>query len=149
MIRYALTAFAMLAAPTTAHAGDLRGKVSDAAASPVAGARVMIAELGLATITDADGTYRFEGLDAGNYRIAVQLADDARQHVSVKVLDTGEATRNIFLYSGAALDHARSGMNPVEAMLAEALMAQAWEAASEMTAQADAQNARTAPEFPG
>ena len=154
MIRHALVAIALIAIPllgipVAASAGDLSGKVRDSAAAPVAGAQVAIPELGLATLTQADGTYRFEGLDAGEYRIAVELADDARQHASAQVPETGEVTRNIFLYSSAALDHARSGINPVEAMLAEALMAQAWEEASEMTAQADAREERAVPEFAG
>ena len=149
MIRHALIAAALLAIPAAAHAGDLSGKVRDSAASPVAGAQVVIPELGIATLTQADGSFRFEGLDAGEYRIAVKLADDVRQHASAQVPAEGEATRNIFLYSSAALDHARSGINPVEAMLAEALMAQAWEEASRMTAQADAREERAVPEFAG
>ena len=149
MIHRALIAVALLAIPAAAHAGDLAGKVRDAAASPVAGAQVVIPELGLSTLTDAEGTYRFEGLAEGEYRITVELADDARQHSKAQVPQVGEATRNIFLYSSAALNHARSGLNPVEAMLAEALMAQAWEEASEMTAQAEAGGERVAPEFAG
>ncbi|MWV28456.1 carboxypeptidase-like regulatory domain-containing protein [Aurantiacibacter rhizosphaerae] len=154
MIRHALIASVlavstMIAAPTAANAGDLSGKVRDAAAAPVAGAQVVITELGVSAITDAEGVYRFHGLDAGKYRIAVELADDVRQHASAQVPETGEATRNIFLYSSAALDHARSGINPVEALLAEALMAQAWEEASRMTAQAEGREERAVPEFAG
>ncbi len=154
MIRHALFAPALFlgaiaALPAAATAGDLSGKVRDSAATPVAGAQVVIPELGLSTRTDADGSYRFEDLRAGEYRIAVQLADDVRQHASAQVPETGEGTRNIFLYSNAALDHARSGISPVEALLAEALMAQAWEEASKMTAQAEGREERAVPEFSG
>lgn len=149
MIHRAIISAALFAIPAVASAGNLSGTVRDPAAAPVAGAQVVIPELGLSTLTDAEGAYRFEGVAEGEYRIAVELADDARQHSKARVPQVGEATRNIFLYSSAALDHARSGLNPVEAMLAEALMAQAWEEASEMTARAQAREERIAPEFAG
>lgn len=142
-------AVAMFAAPAPALAGDLAGTVRDSVAQPVAGAQVVIPALGLSTTTDADGAYRFEGLAAGEYSIAVELAADARQHVNATVPETGEATRNVFLYSRAALDHARDGVNPVEAMLADALMAQAWEAASEITATTDLSAAEVLTDFAG
>jgi|GEM_PF-1297064 len=151
MIRIAIlaSAAALFAMPSAAMAGDLSGTVSDSSARPVAGAQVVIPSLGISTTTDADGGYSFEGLDAGRYRIAVELANDARQHASAEVPATGEATRNIFLYSATALDHARSGINPVEAMLADVLMAQAWEEAREMTAQADLREPMALPDFTG
>lgn len=145
----ALGAIALLFAPATALAGDLSGTVRDAVAQPVAGVQVLIPALGISTTTDADGGYRFEGLDAGEYRVAVELADDARQHVNARVPETGEATRNVFLYSRAALDHARDGVNPVEAMLADALMEQAWEEASEITATTDLSAAEIVTDFAG
>ncbi len=143
------SALALSIMPAAAHAGDLSGTVRDSAAQPVAGAQVSIPALGAVTTTDADGNYSFSGLDAGTHRIAVDLAADVRQHASASVPETGEAVRNIFLYSSAALDHARDGLNPVEAMLAEALMAQAWEEASEMTTRAMASDARPVPDFAG
>lgn len=151
MIRSLLPAcaLALLAAPCTAQAGDLSGTVRDSAARPVAGVAVTIPDLGLSVTTDEEGRYRFTDLAAGEHRVAVELADDARQHTSVQVPETGEATRNLFLYSRVALDHARSGINPVEAMLADVLMAQAWEEASEMTAQAERLEPQALPDFAG
>lgn len=150
MIRVAvLAAVACLAMPTTALAGDLAGTVNDSSARPVAGAQVVIPELGLATITDADGSYRFEGLAAGEHRVAVELANAERQFARARVPATGEAKRNFYLYSSAALDQARIGISPVEAMLAEVLMAQAWEDASELTAQAETRAPLSLPDFTG
>ncbi len=143
------SACVLAVAPASALAGDLSGTVRDSAASPVAGATVTIPALGLSTTTDAEGVYRFEGLRAGEHRVAVELADDARQFTSVQVPETGEATRNVFLYSRAALNHARDGLNPVEAMLADMLMAQAWDEASEMTAQAESREILALPDFAG
>lgn len=142
-------ALALLSSPSLALAGDLSGTVRDSAAQPVAGVAVTIPELGLSVTTDENGRYSFTGLDAGEHRLAVELADDVRQHVSARVPETGEATRNVFLYSRVALDHARSGINPVEAMLADVLMAQAWEEAREMTAQAERLEPRALPDFAG
>ena len=143
------SAAALIALPTSAFAGDLSGTVNDSTARPVAGAQVVIPALGLSTVTDAEGTYRFEGLEAGEHRVAVELANEERQFASAQVPETGEAKRNIFLYSSAALDQARIGINPVEAMLAEALMAQAWEDARRMTAQADTREPMALPDLIG
>ncbi len=143
------SAAALLAMPSIAHAGDLSGTVNDSTARPVAGAQVTIPALGLSTVTDADGTYRFEGLAAGEHRVAVELANDERQFADADVPETGEATRNIFLYSSASLEQARNGINPVEAMLAEALMAQAWDEARRMTAQAQTREPLALPDFTG
>ncbi len=143
------SAAALIVLPAPAFAGDLSGTVNDSTARPVAGAQVVIPELGLSTVTDDQGTYRFEGLRAGEHRVAVELANDERQFVSAQVPETGETKRNIFLYSAAALNQARIGINPVEAMLAEALMARAWEDARRMTAQAETQGAMALPDLIG
>lgn len=138
LFRTAILAAGLLGAATAAHAGELTGTVRDATAQPVAGAEVAIPALGLTTTTAADGSYRFENLAAGEHRIAVTVAEDVRQHIRADVPETGEATRNVFLYAATALDHARSGVSPAEAMLGELLMTQAWDAASEMTGEAEA-----------
>ncbi|WAT17903.1 carboxypeptidase-like regulatory domain-containing protein [Aurantiacibacter sp. MUD11] len=136
-MRLALALAAVIAATATpALAGELSGVVRDSAAQPVAGAEVVLPEVGLSTTTAADGSYSFENLAAGEYRLAVEVAADVRQHATAEVPATGEVTRNIFLYSASALDHARAGVNPVEAMLLDVLAAQAWEEAREMTADA-------------
>lgn len=140
---------ALLALPTAAVAGDLSGTVNDSTALPVAGAQVSIPALGLSTVTDAEGAYRFEGLDAGKHRVAVELADGARQHVQADVPATGETTRNVFLYSPAALAHANEGVNPVEAMLADMLLEQAWQEARELAAQTGQPEQMALPDFTG
>lgn len=151
MFRIALfaSAMALAAVPASALAGDLAGTVRDSAASPVIGVTVTIPALGLSTTTDAEGAYRFEGLQAGEHRIAVELADDARQFTSAQVPETGEARRNVFLYSRTALDHARDGLNPVEAMLADMLMAQAWDEAGELAAQAETREEQAWTDYTG
>lgn len=149
MTRLAILAAALLSMPGAALAGNLSGTVSDSTARPVAGAQVSIPELGLATVTDGEGAYRFEGLERGEHRVAVELANDERQFASVTVPETGEVTRNIFLYSSASLEQARNGLNPVESMLAEALMAEAWDRASEMIAQVEAREPVALPDFTG
>lgn len=151
MTRFAplASAIALIMAPATALAGDLSGTVRDSAALPVAGAEVVIPALGVSATTDGQGVYRFEGLDAGDYRIAVELAGDMRQHASATVPESGAATRNVFLYSQAALEHANDGVNPVEAMLADMLMAQAWEEASELAAKAETHEPQALPDIAG
>lgn len=149
MTRTLLAAAAFLCLPSAALAGDLSGTVNDSTARPVAGAQVVIPSLDLSTTTDTDGAYRFEGLPAGEHRVAVELANNERQFASAEVPETGEATRNIFLYSSAALAQARNGINPVEALLAEALMAQAWDEARRMTAQAERQGTLALPDLTG
>ena len=151
MIRFASLAAAAfsLLAPAISHAGDLGGTVRDAAANPVAGARVSLPALEIAVTTDAQGAYRFEGLEAGEHSIAVELPGGMRQHTRAQVTETGETRRYIFLYSRTALSHARDGIDPVEAMLAEALMAQAWDAASAMTAAAQSRETRIVPDLAG
>ena len=144
-----LSAQALAASPSLALAGDLSGTVRDSAARPVEGVTVTIPDLGLSATTDAQGRYSFTDLAAGEHRIAVELASDVRQHASAQVPETGETVRHVFLYSRVAVDHARSGIDPVEAMLADVLMAQAWEEAREMTAQAERLEPRTLPDFAG
>ena len=112
-----LSAQALAASPSLALAGDLSGTVRDSAARPVEGVTVTIPDLGLSATTDAQGRYSFTDLAAGEHRIAVELASDVRQHASAQVPETGETVRNVFLYSRVAVDHARSGIDPVEAML--------------------------------
>lgn len=134
-IRAAILALCLTCAATSVQAGELSGTLRDASALPVAGATVTLPELGRATTTDANGRYSFDGLAAGRYAIAVSVADDIRQHSSAAVPAEGEATRNLFLLSNRALDHARDGINPAQALLADVLMARAWEAAQAMDAE--------------
>ncbi len=136
MSRTALLAscLALMALPVTAQAGELSGVVRDSVAMPVAGATVEVPELGLVTQTDAEGRYRFDDVAAGERRIAVEQVEGARQFASVTVPDEGSATRNVFLYPRRVVEEAATGVNPLETMLLDVLAAQAWEDASEMTA---------------
>ena len=43
----------------------------------VAGARVSLGEAGPSTVTDATGSYRFEGVEAGSYRLVVLDGGDS------------------------------------------------------------------------
>lgn len=126
------------ALPVTAQAGELSGVVRDSVAQPVAGATVEVPELGLVTQTDAQGRYSFDNVAAGDHRVAVEQVQSARQFVSVTVPETGAATRNVFLYPRRVVEEAATGVNPLETMLLGVLAAQAWEDASEMTANAAA-----------
>lgn len=61
---------AMLAALTT---GDtLHGTVADTAGRPVAAATISVPELGLTTVTLADGGFRFVAVPAGRYTVVVR-----------------------------------------------------------------------------
>jgi len=100
-----LAALAVLAFPAAAQAGDLAGKVYDAAALPVAGATVWVGDREVQT--SADGTYAITGLSAGEHEIAVTLADGAVQTVWAEVGAQGTSRRNIFLVSSAAMRGAR------------------------------------------
>lgn len=122
------------ALPATAHAGALSGVVRDSVAQPVAGATVEMPELGLATVTDADGRYSFDDVTAGEHRLAVEQVEGARQFASVEVPAEGAATRNVFLYPRRVVEDAAAGVDPLQAMLLDVLAAQAWEHARELTA---------------
>jgi len=100
-----LAALALFAFPAAAQAGDLAGKVYDAAALPVAGATVWVGDREVQTL--ADGTYSVTGLAAGEHEIAVTLADGAVQTVWAEVSAEGTSRRNIFLVSSAAMRGAR------------------------------------------
>jgi Ca-activated chloride channel homolog len=54
--------------------GTLTGRVIDASGAPLPGASVRIVGTPRITVTDAKGEFRFEGVPAGNYEIAVSLA---------------------------------------------------------------------------
>ena len=136
MSRTALLAacLVVMALPATAQAGELSGVVRDSVAQPVAGATVEMPELGLVTQTDAEGRYSFTDVTAGDHRLAVEQVEGARQFAEVTVPAEGAATRNVFLVPRRVVEQAAVGIDPLEAMLLEVLAAQAWEAASELTA---------------
>ena len=84
-------------APGTAHAGvatrtvtdSIRGAVADSAGKPVAGATVVIAELGRASVATADGRFAFADVPAGQYRLIVRSTGFAPAVRALTVPATG------------------------------------------------------------
>ncbi|TMQ14683.1 MAG: carboxypeptidase regulatory-like domain-containing protein [Deltaproteobacteria bacterium] len=72
-------------------AGALRleGQVIGADKQPVAGARVSIND-GRAAVTEADGSFAFDGLAAGRYRVIAELGDRYAEDQDVALDDTSE-----------------------------------------------------------
>lgn len=58
----------------TATNGTLSGTVTDASGAPIAGATVVIVELGISTTTDAGGRYRIPGVPFGTYNVTASGA---------------------------------------------------------------------------
>lgn len=99
----ATTAVALLFAAASARAGDLAGQVHDAHGAPAAGVLVVMEETGAEALTGADGSYRFEALDAGQHTIAIMLPGGHVQRARVNVAQEGETQRNLFMLSRDAL----------------------------------------------
>lgn len=79
--------------------GSVRGSVVDVASgSPIAGAQVQVLGQEIVTTSAADGSYRFEGLPAGTYRVRVS-ADGYRASTAaeVKVIAALSTTVNYWL----------------------------------------------------
>ena len=87
-------------APGTVRAGvatwtvtdSIRGAVADSAGKPVAGATVVIAELGRAAVAAADGRFAFADVPAGHYRLIVRGTGFAPAVQSLTVPATGAIT---------------------------------------------------------
>lgn len=113
-----LSAVAAIAFAVPAQAGDLSGTVYDGSGVPAANVQLSVPELGVETVTAADGSYRFEGLAAGEHEIAIGLSGDTVQYASATVAEQGVAQRNIVLFSRASVQRAidaDAGVNPAEA----------------------------------
>ncbi|RPF70753.1 peptidase associated/transthyretin-like domain-containing protein [Aurantiacibacter spongiae] len=119
-----------------AQAGDVAGKVYGADALPRGGVAVSLPDLDRTTRTATDGSYRFDGVPAGSLVVAVAASADAVQRARVDVPETGEARRDVFLYSARVIGSVRDGGDPLVNALAERSMASAWDAASAMVADA-------------
>jgi TonB-dependent receptor len=68
-----IVGFVTLTGAALAHAGapaSLHGQVDDGQ-QPVAGARVELRELGRSAVTEGDGSFDFNGVDAGSYTLVV------------------------------------------------------------------------------
>lgn len=74
-----------LCAPALAQQGTLSGKVTRAGGDPMGGAAVVIEDLRRETRTAADGTYRFEGLPAGDYHVSVRADGYSSRRAEVTV----------------------------------------------------------------
>lgn len=69
--------------------GALTGKVTRAGGEAMAGAAVVIEELRRETRTDADGVYRFDGIDAGAYHVSVRADGYSSRRAEVSVTAAG------------------------------------------------------------
>lgn len=63
---------ARIGRPATTGADTVSGRVVDSSGTPVSGARVELAELGLGTRTDTAGTFAFGGIARGRYTLVVR-----------------------------------------------------------------------------
>lgn len=78
------------------------GQVRDAGSgAPLAGATVVLADLGLATTTDDAGRYLFRGVPAGPQHLAVRLVGHAPRTLHALVPATGRLTLDITLRARA------------------------------------------------
>lgn len=128
----AVLSVGLLALP--AHAGDLSGTVHNAVADPVAGVLVTVPALGLETVSDEAGGYRFENLPEGEWKLGVKRGDDAVQQVTAQIPQDGDATRNVFLISRNAIADARAALAFDDAARSDALADQAWDEARKLLA---------------
>lgn len=101
MVATALAAVA-LPARLCAQQGIVTGVVTDTAAGPVGGVRVLIVELGRRTQTDAEGGYRIGSVPAGNYTFSFSRLGFMPQTRKVRVTTAG-ATLDLSL-SPAGID---------------------------------------------
>ena len=81
----------LLPASLIAQQSTVTGAITDTAASPVAGVRVVIIELGRRTQTDAEGRYRLGSVPAGTYTFSFSRLGFVPQTRKVQVTATGTA----------------------------------------------------------
>lgn len=74
-------------------APPILGVVRDTAGDPLPSVRIVIAELGRATTTAADGTFAFRSLRPGTYHLDATLIGYAPQHAVVNVPEEGPPVR--------------------------------------------------------
>jgi iron complex outermembrane recepter protein len=70
-LRYLWTFIVLLSLPLTALAqqGSIRGTVTDSDGGPLPGANVVIADLGIGTAADLDGSYTLDGVPVGSHTV--------------------------------------------------------------------------------
>lgn len=93
---------ATVAMPTSVWAGTIIGTVSDPSETRgLQSAQVRIIELDRVVTTDRDGGYRFADVPAGTYTLETRYVGADTIRTSVTVSDTGIASADIVLRSGA------------------------------------------------
>ncbi|MFH4963420.1 TonB-dependent receptor [Gaetbulibacter sp. M235] len=81
--------------------GFLTGKITDNEGEPLSGASVYVAENGIGTTTDLDGTYKLE-LPVGNHAVKISYVGYSPSSQSVTITE-GETTLNVSLEPGVSL----------------------------------------------
>ncbi|MGE4323776.1 MAG: sulfatase-like hydrolase/transferase [Sphingobium sp.] len=87
-LRY-LAGAAALSLAGTAFAGEIRGVVTGPDAKPLAGARVLVDDLGRGDISAQDGSFRLSQLPEGAVGITVTAPGMASEHVAIAAPATG------------------------------------------------------------
>ncbi|WP_370338485.1 TonB-dependent receptor [Parvularcula marina] len=99
-----LMAATSVAALSSAMAGDITGKVTDAAGTvPLRGAEVTVEETGQKVVTGRDGSFRVTGLDAGTYNLSVTYLGAPETAASVS-LASADATSSVDIAMGGEGD---------------------------------------------
>lgn len=77
----------LLFAPSLAHAqtGGITGVISDQRAAPLAFSSVVLVDRGTGTVANAQGAYRLEGLEPGNYSVRVSCVGYAARTFTATV----------------------------------------------------------------
>ncbi len=72
--------------------GSIAGKVGRASGTGIGGVAVVVNELGMAELTDSNGSFSFSGVAAGTYSLTFTLGDNVASEEGVEV-SSGTATR--------------------------------------------------------
>ncbi|QIG52975.1 TonB-dependent receptor [Altererythrobacter sp. BO-6] len=95
-------AIAMASIPSATHAGEIAGKVTDAANTvSIRAAEIRIVELGRVSTTERDGSFSFADIPAGTYTLEVSYIGAETQTQTVTVSEAGVETVNFALGSAA------------------------------------------------
>lgn len=98
-----LAVFALASAPASAQDASITGRVLSAeTGEPVENATVRLETLGDGLLTDADGRFRFEGLEPGPYRLSVERIGFATARREGE-LSAGETLEVTFSLAGEAV----------------------------------------------
>ena len=89
-----LSPFTLRASPAVIPAAPaVVGVVADTTGTPLANATILVAEVGRATTTNAEGKFTLRGLPAGEYHLSVTLIGYAPGHAVVRVPPVGDDVR--------------------------------------------------------